>query len=58
MPGSIYIGHVTVEKGDSDTISQEIIHYFAKQSIPMKDITFVGCDGCVGNAGRERGVIA
>lgn len=57
MPGSIYIGHITVDTGDSFTIAEEIFNYLGKQGIPMEDTSFVGCDGCNGNTGRQGGVI-
>lgn len=57
QPGSIYIGHITVEEGDSRTVSEELVGYFDKKSISLANVKVMSCDGCPVNTGHENGIV-
>lgn len=59
MPGSIFIGHVTIdaERTNSLNTSEELFEYLRKESISSRDMLVAGCDGCVANTGWIGGII-
>jgi hypothetical protein len=56
-PQSKYIGHVCVPNGESKTIKDAIIGYFARSKTSLQHLVAVGCDGTVVNTGITGGVI-
>lgn len=59
MPGSIYIGHVSIadDKSDSLSTTEEIIDFLGKEGISTQSMLIVGCDGCASNTGWKGGII-
>lgn len=59
MPGSVYVGHVTIgaDKSDSFGTSETMLDYLEKNSISTDEWLFAGADGCPPNTGWKGGTL-
>lgn len=56
-PGGNYIGHVSCERGDAETITKNILSYLKDSDISLNDLEAIGCDGTNTNTGVKKGII-
>lgn len=52
-PGSIYIGHVTLDSGSNANIITSIINFITQKKMTLSELFAIGCDGTNVNVGKK-----